>query len=202
MQAPSFSTARRRARKAHPPSASTARQRPPSVFSSEPGLRISRTALFAQTLIAQVRPTRDFLIGKLKTELHCLYPPSQWDAWGPDEIGLAGLFLASNDSSFVTSSTGMSFRMRLPSNSPRAAIRCSANHSRSEPRGNCPLHKLPHSSSAHLTKGEGHLRLPLTKTQHRRAATLFPSCRSEWNRWPHVRIQPAVDLPQHVLLGL
>jgi NAD(P)-dependent dehydrogenase (short-subunit alcohol dehydrogenase family) len=42
--------------KVRPPSASTARRRPPSVPSCEPGPRISRTAIFAQTLLAPVRP--------------------------------------------------------------------------------------------------------------------------------------------------
>src|SRR5260370_5453608 len=42
-------------RSVRPPSVSTARRRPPSAHSSEPGPRISRTAIFAQTLSARVQ---------------------------------------------------------------------------------------------------------------------------------------------------
>jgi len=58
------------------------RPRPPSVLSCGPGHWISRTAIFAQTLLAQVRPIRQLSMGNLRMPLHGLYPPSQWDAWG------------------------------------------------------------------------------------------------------------------------
>jgi len=42
-------------------------------------------------------------MGNLRMPLHGLYPPSQWDAWGnPMKLAKAALFLASDDSSFVT----------------------------------------------------------------------------------------------------
>jgi NAD(P)-dependent dehydrogenase (short-subunit alcohol dehydrogenase family) len=53
-----FSTVQSGALRARPPSVSTARRRPPSALSSEPGPRISRTAIFAQTLLARVQPIR------------------------------------------------------------------------------------------------------------------------------------------------
>ena len=44
--------------------------RPPSALSSEPGPQISRTAIFAQTLLARVQPIRQLWMGNLQTPLH------------------------------------------------------------------------------------------------------------------------------------
>jgi NAD(P)-dependent dehydrogenase (short-subunit alcohol dehydrogenase family) len=41
-------------------------------------------------------------MGNLQMPLRGLYPPSPWGASEPDEIAKAALFLASDDSSFVT----------------------------------------------------------------------------------------------------
>src|ERR1700733_3709497 len=59
-----------------------ARQRQLSAPSSEPGPRISRTAIFVPTLLAQVRPIRRLSMDNLPTPLHESCPPSRWDEWG------------------------------------------------------------------------------------------------------------------------
>src|SRR5580692_2617000 len=76
-----FSTVQSGALRVRPPSVSTARRRPPSAHSSEPGPRISRTAIFVQTLSARVRPIRQLWMGNLKTLLHGLCQPFRWGGW-------------------------------------------------------------------------------------------------------------------------
>ncbi len=50
-------------------------------LSSEPGPQISRTAIFAQTLLARVQPIRQLWMGNLQTRLRGLCPQSRWDVW-------------------------------------------------------------------------------------------------------------------------
>src|SRR5579863_2041599 len=76
-----FSTVQSGAQRVRQPSVSTARRRPPSAHSSEPGPRISRTAIFVQTLSAQAQPIRQLWMGNLKTLLRGLCPPFRWGVW-------------------------------------------------------------------------------------------------------------------------
>src|SRR5260370_35586462 len=56
-------------------------RRPPSVPSSEPGPRISKTVIFVPTSLAQGRPILRLSMGNLRTPLHESCPPFQWGGW-------------------------------------------------------------------------------------------------------------------------